>query len=77
MSHHDCTTVSRKGKHLTERERYQIEILLKEKMSPTEIAKRFGRHHRTIEREISRGTVRLLKSDLTYKEEYCDLADKP
>lgn len=71
MSHHDCTTRSRKGKHLTERERYQIEILLKEKMSPIEIAKRLGRHRRTIEREIPRGTVRLLRSDLTYKEEYC------
>ena len=35
------------------------------------IAKRLGRHKRTIEREIKRGTVRLLNSDLRYREEYC------
>lgn len=61
----------RKFKHLTERERYQIEILLKEKKSPAEISKALGYHKRTIEREISRGTVRLLTSQLEYKDTYC------
>lgn len=71
MSLINNNTESRKGKHLTERERYQIEVLTKEKMIPKEIAKRLGRHRRTIEREVYRGKVWLLKSDLTYKKEYC------
>jgi IS30 family transposase len=58
-------------KQLTERERYQIEILLKEKRTPKEIAKTLGKHTRTIEREIARGKVTLLTSELTYKESYC------
>jgi len=35
------------------------------------IAKSLGRHKRTIEREIKKGTVRLLNSDLSFREEYC------
>lgn len=57
-------------KQLTERERYQIEILLKEKRTPKEIAKTLGKHTRTIEREIARGTVTQLTSELTYKKIY-------
>ena len=71
MSQKNYTLKKRKGKHLTERERYAIETLLKEKMSPFDIAKRLGRHVRTIEREIQRGRVRLLNSDLSYRKEYC------
>lgn len=71
MSQQNYTAKHRKGKHLTERERYKIEILLKEKMSSFDISKRLGRHVRTIEREIKRGTVCLLNSDLSYREEYC------
>lgn len=71
MSQNHCTIETRKGKHLTEKERYQIEILLKEKVHPIAIAKALGRDRRTIEREILRGKVKLLKSDLTYKDEYC------
>jgi IS30 family transposase len=61
----------RKFKHLTEKDRYKIEILLKEKLKPFEIAQRMGKGIRTIEREIAKGTVRLINSDLTYKKEYC------
>lgn len=71
MSQDNCSTKMRKFKHITERERYQIEILLKEKKSPTEISKALRYHKRTIEREISRGMVRLLTSELDYKENYC------
>lgn len=71
MSHSHYTTQGKKHKHLTERERYQIEILLKEKLKPIEIAKRLGRHLRTIERETRRGIVKLLNSDLSHKHEYC------
>lgn len=71
MSQSYCTTRSRSFKHLTERERYQIEILIKEKRTPKEIAGVLGKHKRTIEREIARGTVRMLTSELTYKDVYC------
>lgn len=71
MSQIDYTVDSRKNKHLTERERYTIEILLKEKIEASEIAKRLGRHKRTIEREMAKGNLRLLNSNLSYREEYC------
>lgn len=71
MSQNNSIIKQQKFKHITERERYQIEILLKEKKSPKEIAKILGYHRRTIEREISRGTVKLLTSELEYKDQYC------
>lgn len=71
MSQENYILKQRKNKHLTERERYKIEVLLKENMTVLYIAKRLGRHKRTIEREIKRGTVRLLNSDLSHREEYC------
>lgn len=71
MSHSHCTTKGRSFKHLTQRQRYQIEILIKEKKEAKEIARLLGKHKRTIEREISRGTVRMLNSQLTYKNVYC------
>ena len=71
MSQHNINMKQRRFKQLTERERYQIEILLKEKRNPRDIAKALGKHTRTIEREIARGTVKLLTSELTYKNSYC------
>lgn len=71
MSQNNSIIKQQKFKQLTERNRYQIEILLKERGSPIEIAKALGYHKRTIEREIIRGTVRLLTSDLEYREVYC------
>jgi len=71
MSQYNNTSELRKYKHLKERERYKIEILLKEGLEPIEIAQRMGKGLRTIEREIARGKVRLLNYDLTYREEYC------
>jgi len=64
-------TKLRKNKHLNERERFAIELYLKEKYSVLEISKKLGRHKRTIEREIGRGTVYLQNSDLTYRKAYC------
>ena len=49
----------------------QIEILLQEKKQPREIAKALGKDIATIEREIIRGTVRMLAYDLTYVDKYC------
>lgn len=71
MSQKNYILKQRKNKHLNERERYKIEVLLKEKMTILYISKRLGRHKRTIEREIKKGTVRLLNSNLSYREEYC------
>lgn len=53
----DNHTTGRKGwKHLSEKERYKIEALLNAGCKPGEIARMLGRHRRTIEREINRGT---------------------
>lgn len=71
MSQNDNTIKLKKYKHLTERQRYTIEDLLKEGYKPREIAIRIGKSIRTIEREIAKGKVELLNSDLTFKTEYC------
>lgn len=71
MSQYNNTPKPRKNKHLTEKERYKIEVLLGEGLKPVEIAKKLDRHKRTIEREIAKGTIELLNSDLTYRKEYC------
>ena len=71
MSQPNINMKQRSFKQLTEKERYQIEILLKDRKKPKEIARALNKHPRTIEREIARGMVRLLNSDLTYKNSYC------
>jgi IS30 family transposase len=71
MSQFNNTVESRKNKYLNEKERYRIEILLKEGLKPYEIAQRMDRGIRTIEREIARGSVWLQNHDLTYRKEYC------
>ena len=62
-----------KNKYLTERERYQIEVLLKQKTPVQEIAKLLNKARSTIYREIKNGTVELLNHDLTTYKVY--LAD--
>ncbi|MBD5493997.1 MAG: IS30 family transposase [Lachnospiraceae bacterium] len=59
------------GKHITEIERYKIETMLKDGIKPCDIAVRLGKHFTTIYKEIEKGTVELLNSDLTYRKEYC------
>ena len=61
----EYTTSPRKFKHLTPYERGKISALLKEGFSPTQIAKKLGRHRSTIYREIKRGTTTQLRTDLT------------
>lgn len=58
-------------KYITERERYQIEILLKERYAPKDIAKILNVCTATVYNEIKRGTVELMNSDLTMRKEYC------
>ena len=60
-----------KRKDLTERERYAIEAYRNEKKSIKEIAVLLGRHYQTIYREIKRGTVEMLDSELRTYSKYC------
>ena len=60
----------KKGKHLTEVERAKIETLLKEKRTKAYIEKEIGVSERTIYREIKRGMVRLIDSELREKRVY-------
>ena len=71
MSHLNNTTKNRKGKHLNYEDRLKIEALSKAGIKPKEIGQLLGgRSERTIYREIKRGMVELLNSDLTIRKEY-------
>lgn len=59
------------SKYFTLNDRYVIETMLKDGKSPKQIADRLGRHFTTVYKEIKKGTVRLLNSDLTFRMEYC------
>lgn len=71
MSLINITTQNTKNKHLTERERYKIEAYLKDKKKPWQIADLLGKSERTIQREIKRGTVVFLDSELREYKSYC------
>ena len=53
------TTEHRKGQHLLNEERYEIEVRLKDGWSIYKIAKYLGRAYNTIKDEVERGTVTL------------------
>ena len=55
---------SRKGKHLTREERIILERMARGGRPPRDIAAVLGRHRRTVEREIARGLVKHLDSQL-------------
>ena len=63
----DSTVPSRKGKHINESERQQIERWRLQGMSADEIATLLQRNRSTIYRELKRGTVTNIRSD---KSEY-------
>jgi len=65
MEQLDCTTKGGKYKHLTEKDRYKLEGYLESKSGVKEIALRLNSHISTIYREIKRGQIIRLKSDLT------------
>ena len=71
QKHHTKSTG--KWKQLSEKERYQIEILLKEKRTVKEIGNRLGKDRRTIEREIARGSV--VQRDSEWRERMCYCAN--
>ena len=70
MEQENCNTKREKYKHLNEGERYKIEVLLQEKRRIKEIAVTIGRNKSTIYREVRRGTVSRIQSNLSEKQEY-------
>lgn len=73
MNKAEKSPLPKKWKHITERERYMIEWLLKNGKTVKEIAKELNRSRSTIYAKIKRGTVVQKNSDLTEKSIY--LAD--
>lgn len=70
MERLNSNTKRRKGKHLNYEERIKIEALSKAGMKSERIAKEIGCTGRTIRRELEKGKVELLNSDLTTRIEY-------
>ena len=70
MKPRDCSTKSKKYVHLSEKERYKIEGLLEGKKDVEEIAVILGRHQSTIYREIIRGTIVRVLTNLSEQEKY-------
>ena len=57
MDNPNFSTEHRKRQHLTEEERYDIEVHLKDGWSKYKIARHLNRPYNTIKNEIRRGTV--------------------
>ena len=70
MSQEQYSIRGKKKKHLNEKDRYQIEALLKAKKKAREIGEIIGCSKRTIEREIKRGEVTQLTSEYEYVQLY-------
>lgn len=71
------TTGNRKFKHLTLKKRAQIEILLKQGMKKTKIAKEVGISRSTLYEELKRGTTEQIDTNLkSYKKYFSDLGQK-
>jgi len=64
MEQLNCIIKGLKHKHFTERQRYKLEGCLEVKLSIREISKRLNKHRATIYREIKRGTVVRISSEL-------------
>nr|MBC8500039.1 IS30 family transposase [Candidatus Atribacteria bacterium] len=65
MEQVDYTTRGGKYKHLTERDRYRLEGYLESGLTVKAIAEKLDSHVSTIYREIKRGEVKRIRSDLT------------
>ena len=70
MEHDDSTTNVKKYRHLSERQRYKMEALLESRIAVKEIALALGFNRSTIHREIKRGTIERIQTDLTEKKKY-------
>ena len=65
MEHINCSTKRDKYKHLSERERYRLEGYLESRMSVRMIAAKLNSHISTVYREIKRGQVKRISTELT------------
>jgi len=63
MERNNSITPSKKYTHLSEKDRYKIEVLLESKKTAAEIAVLLGRNPSTIYRELKRGTIERLKNN--------------
>ena len=70
MDHLNNNTRKEKGKHLNYEKRIKIEALSKAGLKSGAIAEQIGCSERTIRRELKKGAVELLNSDLTTRVEY-------
>jgi len=70
MGQKNNNTKAKKGKHLKYEDRIKIEALNRSGLRPSGIGLQLERSKRTIERELARGKVELLRSDLTTYETY-------
>ena len=70
MTEKQYTTKRRKFQHLTREKRAQIEILLKQGLAKTEIAKAVGISRSTLYNELKRGTVEQINTDLKKYQRY-------
>ena len=70
MEQINYTAKSAKYKHLTERDRYRLEGYLETGLAVKAIAQKLNSHLSTIYREIKRGQVKRIKSDLTEYQAY-------
>jgi IS30 family transposase len=70
MERMNCNTKRKKYVHLTERDRFKIEGLLEAEKGVNEIAVLLRRDRSTIYREIERGTVKRLQTNLSRKDQY-------
>jgi transposase, IS30 family len=66
MGHIQNNAKRGKWKQINERERYQIELLVRMGKKPKAIAEQIDRDRRTIGRELERGTVKQVTSELEY-----------
>lgn len=64
------STESKKGKHLNYEKRIRIETLRKAGLKSEEIGRQIGCSGRTVRRELQKGKVEILNSDLTTRQEY-------
>lgn len=70
MEQDNSTTIRKKYEHLSEGKRYKLEALLEKKIDIKQIALALGFSRSTIHREIRRGTISRIQTDLTEKKKY-------
>lgn len=70
MEQDHSTKESKKYAHLSEKDRYKIEAMLESRKTVSEIAALLVRSRSTVHREIKRGAIKRMQTDLTEKKEY-------